>query len=213
MHKKRFLIIPLVMVFLLACGLSNGIQQIVNVATQIPGVLTSMPTALGPMETAAAQQQSASSNCGTPTSGGLGVDLSNAKSVLQLTQQVTFTDGTVDGKPASTATLVGAGASTFPAISNGFSAQFIGDPCNLSEIKVTIPRTDVQATVDQGIGALNIMFSVVLPPSVQLSFLTWLTENYANVQVGSQLQTTSGNMQFTLQRSQTDMTLDVLPMQ
>ena len=210
MRHIRLLVIPIIMFFILACGLSNGIQQIQQAATQLPGILTSMPTTVGGIETVAAVQSS--SNCGTSTPGGLGITLDKVKSVLQLTQQVTFTEGTANGQPVSTATLTSTGASAFPAVSNGFSAQFIGDPCNLSEILVTAPRTDQQDTVDQGIAVLNLLFASFMPPEVDLSLLTWLTENYSNVPVSGQQQTTISTMKFTLQRSQANiMTLDIVP--
>jgi hypothetical protein len=210
MRQTRLLAIPVIMFFILACGLSNGIQQIQSAVTQLPGVLTSMPTELGGIETAASAQTS--SDCTTTTPGGLGITLDKVKLVLQLTQQVTFTDGTVNGLPVSTATLSSTSASAFPSISNGFSAQFIGDPCNLSEIKVTAPRTDQQSTVDEGIAVLNILFAGFMPPEVDLPLLTWLTQNYGNVPVSGQAQISIGQMQFTLQRSKTNtMTLDILP--
>jgi len=210
MKHTRLLAIPVIMLFIVACGLSNGVQQIQSAVTQLPGVLTSMPTELGGIETAASAQTS--SDCTTTTPGGLGITLDKVKSVLQITQQVTFTDGTVNGQPVSTATLSSTSASTFPSISNGFSAQFIGDPCNLSEIKVTTPRTDQQSTVDEGIGILNILFAGFMPPEVDLPLLTWLSENYGNVPVSGQAQTTIGQMQITLQRSKTNtMTLDIIP--
>jgi hypothetical protein len=209
MKTTRLLAIPLVMVFVLACGLSNGIQA---VTTQLPGILTSAPTALGEMETLSAQQ--ASSNCpSTPTAGGLGISIYPAETVLQTTGQFVLTDGTVDGKPASTATLAQAAAAAFPDIANGFSAQFIGDPCNLSEIKVTIPRTDQQATVDQGLGLVNILLAGVMPAGAQIPFVTWLTQEYSALPVGGQQQTTIGTLQITLQRSQTNMVLDIVPVQ
>jgi hypothetical protein len=208
MGKTRYFVIPLVMVFLMACGLSTGIQQIQQAATQLPGILTSAPTTLGAIATSAALSSSA---CGTSTSGGLGIALDNAKMVLELTQQVTFTEGTVDGQPASTATLTSTAASAFPAIATGFSAQFIGDPCNLSRILVTAPRTDQQDTADQGMGIINVLISGFMPLDVQLPLLTWLTQNYADIPVGGQQQTTIGTMQFTLQRTQTEMTLEVVP--
>ena len=213
MRHTRLLIIPLIMLFLIACGLSNGIQQIQQAATQLPGLLTSAPTELGAVETAVASVQPTSNCPGTPSAGGLGVRLDNARTVLQMTQQFTFTDGTVNGQPASTATIASAASGTLSAISAGFSAVFIGDSCNLSEIKVTIPRTDQQTTVDQGIEVTTVLFSAVLPPETTLGFITWLSQNYANVTVGSQQQTTFGKIQFTLQRDQTNMVLDVLPAQ
>ena len=138
--------------------------------------------------------------------------MDKVKAVLQYTQQVSFTEGTLNGQPVSTGTLSTTGASTFPAVSNGFSAQFIGDPCNLSEIKVITPRTDQQDTVDQGIAVVNTLFAAFMPPDVELPFLTWLAENYPNVPVSGQQQTTIGKMQFTLQRSTTNlMTLEIVP--
>ena len=207
MRYTRFLAIPLVMVFVMACGLVNGIQQ---AATQLPGILTSAPTALGAMETFAAGQSS--SNCpSTPTSGGLGISMDSVKTVLQITGQFDLADGTVNGQTASTATMTQSAATNFPAIASGFSAQFIGDPCNIGEILVTLPRTDQQDTVDQGIGVINILLAGVMPAGTQIPFVAWLAEQYASVPVGGQQQTTSGNMQFTLQRSQTEMVVDIVP--
>jgi hypothetical protein len=209
MRNTRLLAIPLVMVFVLACGLSNGIQM---VTTQLPGILTSAPTALGAMETLSAQQSS--SNCpSTPTAGGLGISIYPVESVIQTTGQFTLTDGTADGKPATTVTLAQEAAAAFPDIANGFSALFIGDPCNLSEIKITIPRTDQQATVDEGIGLINILLAGVMPGGTQIPFVTWLTQEYASLPVGGQQQTTIGTFQATLQRTQTTMLLDILPVQ
>jgi len=209
MRLTRFLAIPFVMLFILACGLTNGIQQ---AATQLPGILTSAPTALGAMETVAAAQSSG--NCpATPTAGGLGISLDTVKTVLQITNQFTFTDGTVDGQTASTVTLTSTAAASFQDIANGFSAVFIGDPCNIGKITVTIPRTDQQASVDQGMGLVTILFAAVMPAGAQIPFITWLTQEYAAMPVGGQQQTTIGTMQFTLQRSQTEMVLDIVPAQ
>lgn len=210
MRPIRLLLIPFVMLFVLACGLSTGIQQAV---TQLPNLLTSAPTALGEIETMAASAVPTNSCPGTPSASGLGVQLDNAKAALQATKQFTFMDSTMNGKPVSTATLASDAASTFSAISSGFSAQFIGDSCNLSEILVTIPRTDQQTTVDEGLGVTTVLFAGILPADVQLGFLTWATQNYANVPVGGQQQTTFGKIQFTLKRDQTNMVVDVLPAQ
>ncbi len=212
MHKYRLLAIPLVMFFLLACGLASGIQQLQSAATQLPGILTSMPTAMGALETSAAVQSPNSSACSTPTSAGLGITLDSVKAVLQITQQVAFTDTTVNGKQVSTATLASLGATTFPTIASGFSGQFIGDPCNLSEIVVTVPRTDSQTTIDEGIGVINALFATFMPPEVQLGLLPWLSQNYSTVPLGGQVQTTISTMNFTLQRTATNnMVLDIIP--
>lgn len=207
MHKNRFLIIPLVMVFVMACGLTNGIQ---GIATQLPGILTSVPTAFGAVETLSAQQSS--NNCpATPTAVGLGFSVYTAKSITEVTNQFTFSDGTENGKPVTTATLSTSAATTFPAIASGFSAQFIGDPCNVAEIKITIPRNDQQATVDQGIALVNLLLAGVVPPTTQLQLVAWMAEGYANMPVGGQQQTTINNVLFTMSRDQSAMLLDITP--
>jgi len=211
MRHTRLLLIPLIMVFVLACGLTNGIQQIQQAVTQLPEVLTSAPTALSALETMVASAVPPSNCPATPSAGGLGVSVDTAKNVLQMTQQFTFSDGSLDGQPASTATLASAAAGTFSAISDGFSAQFIGDPCNLSEIKITIPRTDQQDSIDQGVQAVNLVLVGTLPMDVQFSFFSWLSQNYSSVAVSGQVQTTLKNLLFTLQRDQTSMLLDILP--
>ena len=213
MRKIRWLVFPAFLIVLMGCNLLSGVQNIQKtVSTQLPEILTSAPTAQGMIETIAAQQSS--NQCtGTPTTGGLGVSVETAKTVLQMTQEFTFTDGTANGKPAVIATLTTSGASAFPAIAQGFSAQFIGDVCNLSEVTVTIPRTDQQDTVSQGTEVLNIVLAGTLPPDVQLSFLTWVTENYSSMTVSGTADTTIKNMKFTLQRNQTSMLLDIVPVQ
>ena len=233
MHKKRWLVIPFLMLFIMGCGLISGVQGLQNAATtalpalqtaastdlpametaaasEIPALLTSAPTEQGLIETAAAQLPT-SACTGTPTAGGLGVSMDTARTVLQMSQQFTFADGTANGQPAVIATLTSAGASTFPAIAQGFSAQFIGNVCNLSQVLVTIPRTDQQDSSDQGVSVLNIVLTGTLPVDVQLAFLTWVAQNYPTVPVSGQQQTTIKTFQFTLQRNQTSMVLDILP--
>ncbi len=209
MRRTRLLAIPLVMLFLLACGLTNGIS---GIATQLPGILTSAPTAFGAIETLSAQQSS--SNCpATPTAPGLGISLVQVKTFLQATQQFVFTDGTVNGKSASTATLGPTLTASFPDIAAGFSAQFIGDPCNISELTISMPRTDQQATVDQALGIVDVLIAAFLPSGDQLAVINWLTQNYGSIKVGETVQQTLGSMQFTLTRSQTQMVIDVVPAQ
>jgi hypothetical protein len=195
------------MLFLLACGLTNGIS---GIATQLPGILTSVPTALGAVETLSSQQSS--SNCpATPAASGLGISLDQVKTVLEATQQFVFTDGTVNGLPASTATLGPALTASFPDIAAGFSAQFIGDPCNIGELTISLPRNDQQTTVDQAVGLIDVLIVAFLPSGDQLAVINWMTQNYGTVPVGGQSQTTAGSMQFTLTRSQTGMVLDIVP--
>jgi hypothetical protein len=180
-------------------------------ATDLPALLTAIPTGQGMIETLAAGQTGSSNCSSTPTAGGLGVSMNTAKSVFQISQQFAIANGSVGGQPAAIVTLTPAGASSFPAIAQGFTAQFIGDPCNLSQISITIPRTDQQDTADQGVAILNLVIIGTLPADVQLPFFTWLTQNYPAVPVSGQQQTTIKNFQFTLHRNQTSMVLDILP--
>lgn len=217
MSKKfRWLVAPILLFSLVACmcsglqglqSLGSGLQ---SAASQLPAILTSAPTEMGPMETMAAQQSSAS---GTMTPGHLDVALASVKTVLQMTQQVTFTDGTVDGQPDTTAKLTGPGASTFPAIAAGASAEFIGDPANLTRIMVTVPRTEDAATAEQGLGLINVLFSGFTPPDISLTLITWLGQNYSSLKVGDKVQTTIKNWSITLQRDPKKMVLTVDPAQ
>jgi hypothetical protein len=81
----------------------------------------------------------------------------------------------------------------------------------LSQISITIPRTDQQDTADQGTNVLNLVLTGTLPIDVQLSFLTWVSQNYPTVPVSGQQQTTIKTFQFNLQRNQTSMVLDIVP--
>ena len=62
-------------------------------------------------------------------------------------------------------------------------------------------------------GLVTILFAAVMPPGTQIPFITWFTQEYAAMPVGGQQQTTIGTMQFTLQRNQTEMILDIVPAQ
>ena len=212
MHKNRWLVIPFLMIFAMGCGLISGVQGLQNAATTaLPAVETSAPTEQGMLETMAAGQTGSSTCPSTPTAGGLGISIDTAKTVLPITQQFAFTDGNVGGQPAAIVTLTPSGASSFPAIAQGFTAQFIGDPCNLSQISITIPRTDQQDSADQGVNVLSLVLTGTLPIDVQLAFFTWVTQNYQAVPVSGQQQTTIKTFQFNLQRNQTSMVLDIVP--
>jgi len=214
MRKVRIVLsLSVLLLTALACNAATGVR---TAQTEIPAMLTEAPTALGPIETAAAEftppavSTSAPSD-GTPTTGGLGINLQDVKTVLQVTQQFTFSDGTVDGKPAAIAKLTSTAAASFPTLATDFSAAFIGDPKSLDEIKVTLPRTEDKATVDEGIGLVTVMFAGFLPADVQVGFLTWMTQNYSEIPVGGSKETTVNNFKFTLSRTATEILLDVVP--
>ena len=194
MRYYRFLAIPFVMIFILAGCMANGTQQ---VSTQLPGSSTSMPTDI------VATQQS-SSNCpASSAASGLGISVDSVKTLVQTNAEFILADGTVGNQAASIVTLA-----SFP----GFSAQFIGDPCNLSEIKFTSPGADQGNTLSQGAGLINSITGGVIPAAVQIPFMIWFAQIAVNIlPVGVPYQTTQGNMQFTVQRIQNDLVLDIVP--
>lgn len=199
---------------MLACNAVTGLQA---AQTEIPAMLTAAPTVLGPIGTAAAEftppviATAAPDGTGTASVGGLGIALENVKTILQGTQQFTFTDGSVNGQPAVIASLSSSAATAMPALAGGFSAAFIGDPANLSEIKITTPYADDQAGIAAGIGMVTVLFAGILPPDVLLSFIPWITENYSKIPVDGSKELAIKNLKFTLSRTQTDMLLDIVP--
>lgn len=221
MRKVRIVLsLSVLLLAALACNAATGIRtaqtEIPAMMTEAPAVLTEAPTALGSLATTVAEftppaeSTSAPSN-GTPSVGGLGIKLEDVKTVMQVTQQFTFSDGTVKGKPAAIAKLTSTAAASFPTLASGFSAAFIGDPENLDEIKVALPRTEDQATIDEGVGLVTVMFAGILPADVQVGFLTWITQNYSQVPVGDSKETTVSNFKFNLSRANTEMLLDIIP--
>jgi hypothetical protein len=81
----------------------------------------------------------------------------------------------------------------------------------LSRILINAPYTDNQATIDQGLAAANVLLTAIIPLDVQLPLIAWLATTYSNVPVSGQQQTTIGSMQFTLARTQSEMSLEILP--
>jgi hypothetical protein len=199
----------------LACNAATGIRA---AQTDIPAMMTSAPTVLGPLETAAAKVTPDSVltaiplTSNTPIPGTLGIALADVKTVMGITQQFSFKDSSVGGKPATTATLTSTAAATFPLLADGFSAVFIGDPANLTEIRISVPRSNDKATVEQGTALLSLLFASILPATVQPDFLPWLTENYPSLPVGGTKELSSGNLKFSLSRDQANLHLDVTPL-
>jgi len=162
------------------------------------------------METLAAQESSTS---GTMTPGHLGISLDAIKSVLQMTQEFTFTKGTVDGQPATTGKLTGAAALGLQDLAAGFSVDFIGDPSDLTRIRVTVPWTGYNAKTQQAMGIVDALLASFLPSDVSSNLMPWLTQNISTLKAGDKTQTTIQNFVFTLERSSTTMVLTIDPAQ
>jgi hypothetical protein len=203
MRIARYLVIPVLLVAILGCGLTNSIQQAV---TQLPAALTAMPTAMEAMSTMAVGQGPSANTA--PSAGGLDIALDSVKKVQQ-TGRYSFTDSTEGGQPVSTAILTNEGGSIPPVIVKGFSARFIGDPANLSQILVTVPGTQDPATAYEELALIDNLLEAALPPDVQPIFVPWMTQNFPPMS-GAQ-QTTIKNLRFTLKKSGADVTLEVDP--
>jgi hypothetical protein len=221
---RIFATISLLLLVLSACGSPTPAQQIPTevptmVATEVPTVMLDTPTAVMPVETATTEamptvESTATTSGSIPVTGsGLGVKLDDVKSVMQATQQFEFSDGDVDGKPASIAKLTSTAASTFPTLATGFSAAFIGDPANLSEIKITLPRSADQPDVEESVKVITLIIAGILPANVQSQFTTWMNQNFSDIPVDSSKETTIENFKFTVSRTATDMVLDVVSAQ
>jgi len=205
MRIARYLVIPVFLVALLGCGLTNGIQQEVN---QLPAALTSMPTAMEAMSTMAAGQLPAAN--AAPSAGGLNIALDSVKKVQQ-SGRFSFTDTTENGQPVSTAVLTTLTKNEAPGVGDKFSARFIGNPADLSQILVTVPTTQDPATAFSEIGLIGDVLSSGLSTDVKTTFIPWLTQSYTALAPGGEKQTTIQNLQFTLKESQTEITLEVDP--
>jgi hypothetical protein len=141
----------------------------------------------------------------------LGVKLDDVKSMMQGTGQFEFSDGTVNNQPASIAKLASSAAANFPTLAAGFSAAFIGDPANLSEIKVTLPRSADNPGLEESVKVLTLMLAGILPSDVQSQFLTWMNQNFTDIPEGGTKETTVGDFKFTFTRTSTAMVLDIVP--
>jgi hypothetical protein len=186
MRLLRWFIGVCLLLPLLGCNLASDIRMVPQAFTQVPGVGT------------------------LPAAGGLGISAEAVRTALQKTQQFNLSDDTLIGQPALMVALSPAGGQAFPLLAAGFSAAFIGDPANLSKIVFTIPRTDEQASVDQGLGLMKTISAGCMPAGVQARFMTWLTKYYASPGEPVQ-QTIIGNWLFTLSRPGIQMDLNIVP--
>ena len=211
MHRfKIFSSISILVIAMLSCNAVTGIQAAM---TEVPAMETAAPTVLGPIGTAAAEftPPAVSTNSTTAPAGTLGISLTDVRTVMDATQQFTFKDGSVDGKSAAIATLSSSAAASMPGLAENFSAVFIGDPANLSEIKITVPNSNDKTAVNTGLAMVTALFSGILPPDVLFSFLPWMAQNYTSVAVGSSQDLTVKNMKFTLSKTNTATVLDIVP--
>ena len=78
---------------------------------------------------------------------------------------------------------------------------------------VVVDKAYVQASVDQGLGLINIVLSGALPPDVQVNFISWLAQAYPGLPVLGRDDTTIGKFQFSLERDETSATLTVQPVE
>jgi hypothetical protein len=148
---------------------------------------------------------------GTPVPRTLGFSLDTVKS-MQDPGRFSYTDSTEAGQAVTTAVLTPSAAASFPGVAEGFSARFIGDPANLSQVVITAPRTQDPATAFSEIGLIDAVFSGLLSSDASSTFLPWVTQTYSEVaSSGNQQQTTIQNLQFTMKISNSSIILEVDP--
>lgn len=209
-RQKRVVIsLSILMLASLACkavsGLSSPQSGIPSVLTEV--VSTMVPEVVSPADPTSAPQSDA------PADGkGLGIALEKIKAVMEASKQFTFSDVTVNGKPAVLAKLTDSAATAMPA-GGYFQAAFIGDPADLSEIRINVPYSQDQSVIDSGLGMVTVLFASILPGDVLFSFLQWLQENYVKVPDGGTQELCSGKFKFVLSRTGTEMLLDIIPAQ
>lgn len=211
MHQKKiFVCISLLLSASFACNAVTGIRI---AQTELPAMMTAGPTLMAPLETAAAElTPPAPGDPGYPSTG-LGIKLEDVKTVLEGSQQFILTEGTVDGQPAAIASLSESAATTIPGLSGEFSAAFIGDPENLSAIKITIPATNDKDSIKAGMSVMTLFFSAILPPDVLIKFLPWIAKNISQIDVGSSEELTARNFHFILTRPESSVILDIISTQ
>ena len=212
MHQTPIRIsLAILLLGMLACNLATGIQA---AQTEFPAALTAAPTVLGPLGTAAAKYTPPAglTDNSTAIPGRLGIRLVDVRTVMDATQQFTFSEKKLGGKPAAIAKLSVSAAKAMPGLAQDFSAAFIGEPTDLSEIKISVPYTEDKQAIQEGQVMVTTLFTGILPPDVLLAFIPWITQNYATVQVDSPQELTVKNMKFTLSRTQSEVLLDITPL-
>lgn len=209
MRQKRIaLSLSILLLASLAC---KAFTTLSSPQSGIPSVMTVIPTALGAIATTVADITPPSgATASADTGSGLGISFEKIKPVMESSKQFTFSDETVGGKPAVVARLTASAETAMPPGGN-FSAAFIGDPANLSEIRINVPYSQDQAVVDAGMGMLTVLFANILPPDVLFTFLQWLNDNYVKVPDGGSQELVSGKFKFVLSRSNQAMLLDIIP--
>jgi hypothetical protein len=100
-----------------------------------------------------------------------------------------------------------------PMVAESFSAEFIGDPKDLSEIRISAPSSEDQVAVQTGLSMVTVIFAGILPTDSMISVLPWITENYTKLQVGATEEMTAGKLKFTLSKSETIVRLVIVPAQ
>jgi hypothetical protein len=215
MRKINILLaISVLVLATLACKTITGLKD-------AQPALPSVVTLIAPMETEAAGLSTpvpANPNTNpNPAQGdvvfssGLGISLDSIKKVMETTQLFTFTEGEEGGQPATIVGLNENGSASMPGVSERFLVKLIGDPNDLGEIRMTIPYSDDQASVQAGIGMMTMLFSSILPPNALFSLIPWLSEHYSKIQVGDSEELVVNQQRFVLSRPEMDVNLSITP--
>lgn len=207
MRPLHLLFLAVLLLSLLGCERVPGTIPASEQPTTSPN---NTPTQPGSVVNAPSQPSSSHSSS-MPTPGGPVIALANVQGVLQMSKQFDFSTATIAGQPATIGKLNTQGASSYSAVADGFSIQFIGDPNNLSLIRVTIPRSDNAETTRQGLAVTNVVCAGLFPPDVLAQTFGWLNQSYAPMPISGKAQTQIKNAQLTLERDASSMILEIVP--
>lgn len=195
--KKTVAVVLVLIIAVVCCWLFVLIRDASNTAFRISSQLGQDLGTLNPLQTAAAY------GYGTPVPEGQ-LSIVNTRIVLEKSfQWFSFSDENIDGHTAIIAKLTTEGETHYPKIGSGFTGIFLGDPTNLSQIKITVPRE-----ASDGIWLIQ---SILASGLVSFSsggmgvFFDWLDKNFLTVSVGGKEATIINKVQFVLERPKTDL--------
>jgi len=207
---KKMVIVALMLIIAILCVWSLMlIRNISNAASQVSSQYSEAFGTLSPLQTAA------SYGIVTPVPEGQ-LSVATTRVALEALQWFVFTEETVDGQPALIAKLTTEGEKHYPGVGSGFTGIFLGDPNNLSQIRITVLRTDMsaQGLINGGPWLIQNILANLLPfsPDEKGAFFDWIDANFLTVPVAGKQEMAIKNVQFLLERPESDtISLTVIP--
>ena len=199
--KKIAVAVLVLIIAVVCCWLFVLIRDVSNTASQISSQFGQNLGTLSPLQTAAAYRY-------TPAPEGQ-LSVVSTRIGLEALQWFVFTDDNIDGQPAVVAKLTAEGETHYPGIGGGFTGIFLGDPNDLSQIKIMVPRTErgTQDVINEGPWLTESVLMGLLPfSSDEKGILSdWINDNFLIISVGNKQEKIIKNVQFVLERPETDL--------